>query len=137
MGIEKDIERLFASVLEKYRGNKAAAAASLDINAVTFWGWATGKRKPPAALCKAIDMAGGILLIPGDSAPILQDNEEELVRLREKVDSLTRENSLLNKLVNKYEADEREKNEAPQEAGREERSASTANIEVGHSARIG
>ena len=35
MGIEKDIERLFASVLEKYRGNKAAAAASLDINAVT------------------------------------------------------------------------------------------------------
>ena len=28
MGIEKDIERLFASVLEKYRGNKAAAPRS-------------------------------------------------------------------------------------------------------------
>ena len=117
MGIEQDIERLFASVLEKYRGNKAAVAASLDINAVTFWGWATGKRKPPAALCKAIDKAGGILLIPGEPAPVRQENEEELVRLRDKIDSLTRENALLHKLVNKYEAEEHEKKEA-QEGGR-------------------
>lgn len=112
MGIEKDIERLFASVLEKYRGNKAAAAASLDTNAVTFWGWASGKRKPPAALCKAIDMAGGVLLIPGEPAPARQENEEEILRLREKIDSLTRENALLNKLVSKYEAEEHEKKEA-------------------------
>lgn len=121
MGIEKDIERLFASVLEKYRGNKAAAAASLDINAVTFWGWATGKRKPPSALCKAIDMAGGVLLIPGEPAPIRQGNEEELTRLRDKVDSLTRENALLHKLVNKYEVEEHEKKEDTENQGADTR----------------
>lgn len=126
MGIEKDIEQLFAMVLKKHHGNKAAAAGSLDINTVTFWGWATGKRKPPAALCKAIDNAGGKLLLPGEPEPPAREDrdvesvrsqeaefarlrEAELARLRERVESLTRENVLLHKLVNKYEDDEVEK----------------------------
>lgn len=126
MGIEKDIQRLFAGVLEKCGGNKAAAAASLNVNAVTFWGWATGKRKPPKALCAAIDSAGGKLLMPGEMPPASPDKVKDVEDLRREIAFLTRENELLSRLVDKYTADEREKNEDPQEEGRERRPASAS-----------
>lgn len=134
MGIEKDIQSLFAGVLEKYGGNKAAAAESLGVNPVTFWHWVTKTRKLPSTLCKAIDNAGGSLLFPGESPPSSLDNERELEVLRREIAFLTRENELLTRLVDKYTADEREKNEAPQEAGRKGRPASTADIGVGRPA---
>jgi len=128
MGIEKDLQRLFQGALSKHGGNKAAVAEILDVNPVTFWGWATGKRKPLSqSLCKAIDNAGGVLLIPGEPTPARQNSEDELTYLRDKVESLSRENAVLHKLVNKYEeAEEREKNEVPQEEGRTTRPASIA-----------
>ena len=112
MGIENDIQRLFAGVLDEHGGNKAAAAASLDVNAVTFWGWTTGKRKPPSALCKAIDSAGGKLLLPGEFPPASPDQSRDIESLKKEIGFLTRENALLTKLVNKYDAEEREKKEA-------------------------
>lgn len=69
MGIENDIQKLFSKVVDKYNGNKAAAAESLGVNPVTFWGWVTGKRSLNPVLCGAIDKAGGILLVPGASPP--------------------------------------------------------------------
>ena len=69
MGIENDIQKLFSKVVDKYDGNKAAAAESLGVNTVTFWGWVTGKRSLNSVLCGAIDKAGGILLVPGAPPP--------------------------------------------------------------------
>ena len=37
------------------------------MNNVTFWGWISGKRSLNPVLCGAIDKAGGILLIPGET----------------------------------------------------------------------
>ena len=69
MGIEESIKELFNRLIAQYGGNKAAAAASIGVNPVTFWGWVKSKRSLNPALCQAIDRAGGILLIPGDSVP--------------------------------------------------------------------
>lgn len=116
MKTEENIKRLFAKVLEEHGNNKSAAAASLETNPVTFWGWVTGKRGLNKALCSAIDKAGGKLFLPGEDAPLSarQGSEREIERLREKADALARENALLHKLVKKYEADEHEKNKHPQ-----------------------
>jgi hypothetical protein len=111
MGIEEDIKSLFKEVLVKHGGNKAAAARSLDTNSVTFWGWVTAERKPPAALCRAIDKAGAKLVWTGEDVFTLSAKDQEIKKLQEKIESLSRENDLLNKLVRKYEADEHEKNE--------------------------
>jgi len=134
MGIEKDIQRLFQGVLDKYDGNKAAAAASIDVNPVTFWHWVTKTRKMPSTLCKAIDSAGGKLFLPGEQPPTSPEQERDIEALKKEIAFLTRENELLTRLVDKYTADEREKNEAPQEEGRERRPASTANIGMDHPA---
>lgn len=77
---------------------------------------------------------GGRIVWPGEDSPPSQDRDHAIERLRDKVEALTRENIVLHKLVNKYEAEEREKNEDPQEEGRERRPASTADIGVDHSA---
>lgn len=69
MGIEHDIQRLLANVLKEFNGNSAAAAASLGVNPVTFWGWMQGTRRPARVLYEAIDKAGGVLLIPGEPRP--------------------------------------------------------------------
>lgn len=45
MKIEEKIQMLFTQVIEKYGGNKKAAADSLGINAVTFWGWVKGRAR--------------------------------------------------------------------------------------------
>ena len=117
MTIENDIQRLFEMVLQKYGGNKAAAAASLNTNAVTFWHWVSGTRKLPSTLCKAIDNAGGRLLLPGENAPLSTEQDREVERLREKIEHLTKENALLTKLLSKYEAEEQEKKGAPGTGG--------------------
>ena len=117
MKIEESIKRLFANVLEEYGNNKSAAAASLEANPVTFWGWVTGKRGLNKALCSAIDKAGGKLLLPGEDTSFSsgQDSAREIEKLREKTESLARENALLYKLVSRYEADERKKKEGSKE----------------------
>ena len=69
MGIEESILALFKQLIAQHGGNKAAAAASIGVNSVTFWGWVKSKRGLNRALCQASDRAGGILLIPGDSVP--------------------------------------------------------------------
>lgn len=78
MGIENDIQKLFSKILEQYGGNKSAAAEALGVNNVTFWGWVTGKRSLNSVLCGAIDKAGGILLVPGETArPVPQQPKTE------------------------------------------------------------
>ena len=69
MGIEESIKELFNRLIAQHSGNNAAAAASIGVNPVTFWGWMNNKRGLNHTLCQAIDRAGGILLIPGDSVP--------------------------------------------------------------------
>lgn len=127
MGIEADIQRLFAKVLQKYGGNKAAAAASLDVNNVTFWGWVTGKRQINPALCKAIDRAGGVLLLPGERTQTSAKSDDDLEKMRERVAVLEHEISLmerertalneandaLKKLVSQLENDSAEKKLLP------------------------
>lgn len=46
MGFKEDITHIFSEVLRQHGGNKAAAAESLGVNTVTFWGWVEGKRTP-------------------------------------------------------------------------------------------
>lgn len=70
MGIEESIMELFNRLIVQHDGNKAAAAAAIGVNPVTFWGWVRSKRGLNSTLCQAIDRAGGILLIPGDSVPV-------------------------------------------------------------------
>lgn len=69
MGMAESISKLFMQLVERHGGNKADAARSLGVDPTTFWNWASGKRSFNPALCQAIDRAGGILLIPGDSVP--------------------------------------------------------------------
>ncbi len=69
MGMAESISKLFMQLVERHGGNKANAARSLGVDPTTFWNWASGKRSFNPALCQAIDRAGGILLIPGDSVP--------------------------------------------------------------------
>lgn len=61
MKIEEKIQRLFTQVIEKYGGNKKAAADSLGINAVTFWGWVKSGRGMTMIrpLLNAVERAGG------------------------------------------------------------------------------
>ena len=106
MGIENDIQRLFQGVLDEHNGNKAAAAASLNVNAVTFWHWVTKTRKMPSTLCKAIDSAGGKLLLPGEAMPTSLDQDAKVESLLKEINSLIRErdalldgNNALKKLV--------------------------------------
>lgn len=96
MGIEKDIIRLFQKVIDEY-GSARQAAAHLDTNNVTLWNWVTGKRSLNPALCKAIDKAGGILLIPGERMPEgegvpqrIAQLEDENAALKQEVESLKR-----------------------------------------------
>jgi len=138
MGIEKDIQRLFSGVIERHGGNKAAAAASIDVNPVTFWHWVSQTRKFPSTLCKAIDSAGGRLLIPGEAPPVIPEQNSEIEALRKEIDFLTRENGLLRenvrltKMVSEYEAgEEREKKKAPQ-ASVSGRSAQPVGNEAGY-----
>jgi len=64
MKSEERIKQLFQKVLDDHGGNKAAAAASLDTNHVTFWGWVQGKRGLSKALLNAIDKAGAQITFP-------------------------------------------------------------------------
>lgn len=54
---------------------------------------------------------GGRIVWPGEDSPPSWEHAREIERLREKVESLTKENIVLHKLVNKYEAEEHEKKE--------------------------
>lgn len=67
MSIQADIQKLFEKVLQEHGGNKAAAAASLGVNPVTFWGWVKGNRKKNEVIFDAIDRAGGKLICPGEA----------------------------------------------------------------------
>ena len=123
MGFEEDLQRLFARIIEQNGGNNAKAAESLQINKITFWGWTVGNRKRNETLYKAIDAAGGKLLVPGDALPpypsgttSTDTQDSEIVQLREKVASLTRENELLRKLVNLYEGKQERKSIPPPQA---------------------
>ena len=89
MGIENDIQKLFSKILEQYGGNKSAAAEALGVNNVTFWGWVTGKRSLNPVLCGAIDKAGGILLIPGESLHTTSMHQpESSVQLNKRIEEL-------------------------------------------------
>ena len=98
MGIAQDILTLFQGVIDSYDGSCRAAAANLGINNVTLWNWVTGKRSLNDTLCKAIDRAGGVLLLPGDArsqqggdlSQRLEELEKENMALRERVAELTR-----------------------------------------------
>lgn len=105
MGFQEDLQRLFAYALAQHDGNQAETARALDVNAVTFFGWIKKSRKQGEALYRAIDNAGGRLLVPGDEAPQAQDARmvEEMERLKLHVEYLKRENALLQKLVGRYE----------------------------------
>lgn len=93
MKIEEKIQKLFAQVIEKYDGNKKAAADSLGVNTVTFWGWVKSGRGMTMIrpLLNAIERAGGVLLIPGDHPPQASsvsnlddsDLKKEITRLEE------------------------------------------------------
>ena len=102
MSIHEDIQKLFAQVLREHDGNKAAAARSLGINAVTFWGWIEGSRKQKEIIFDAIERAGGRLVMPGEDKAG-SATEHELAIVRAKAESLARENELLRKLLSKYE----------------------------------
>ena len=75
---------------------------------------------------RLVEGIGGRIVWPGEDSQPSQDRDHAIERLRDKVEALTRENAALHKLVNKYEAEEREKNKAPQEEGRERRPASAS-----------
>lgn len=99
MGIEQDIKKLFSKVLDKYEGNKSAAAENLGVNNVTFWGWITGKRNLNSVLCKAIDNAGGILLIPGEKHEHIASDTDTLreknIELTKRIEELEKEKAAL------------------------------------------
>lgn len=101
MNIEEKIKQLFDQVIEKYNGNKSAAAESLGVNVVTFWGWVKGSRSMNKALLGAIDRAGGILIIPGDPAPGQSMDAEDLIG---KVRELEKQVDELKEYKAKYEA---------------------------------
>ena len=83
MSIEESIKKLFNQLIEQHGGNKAAAAASIGVNPVTFWGWVNSKRGLNPALCQAIDRAGAILLIPGDNLPTAGSTQPQAHRQQE------------------------------------------------------
>ena len=59
MSFKQDIQEVFKKVLARHGGVKRAAAASLGVNVVTFWGWIQGTRTPNVeTLSKAMDMLG-------------------------------------------------------------------------------
>ena len=83
MGMAESISKLFMQLVERHDGNKANAARSLGVDPTTFWNWASGKRSFNPALCQAIDRAGGILLIPGDSVPVAGSTQPQAHGQRE------------------------------------------------------
>lgn len=61
------------------------------------------------------EWVGARILWPGESSVVPSaGNEREIERLLDKIQVLSRENALLNKLVAKYEDEERIKKEAPE-----------------------
>lgn len=82
MSIQADIQKLFGKVLQEHGGNKAAAAASLGVNPVTFWGWVKGNRKKNEVIFDAIDRAGGKLICPSETSAFTSA-PYELDQLRE------------------------------------------------------
>ena len=66
MSFEKDIQEIFQEILNQHGGNKAAAAESLGVNSVTFWGWLEGKRvHNMKALYPAMEKIGARIVFPG------------------------------------------------------------------------
>ena len=105
MGIENDIEKLFSKVVDNYDGNKAAAAEALGVNTVTFWGWVTGKRSLNSVLCGAIDKAGGILLVPGESNsdPTSSNTAQNVQNFTKQIEELEKQVEELKIYKNKWE----------------------------------
>lgn len=67
MGYLDDIQKILKQVLERHNGNKAAAAASLGVNSVTFWGWIEGTRIPTTqALAPLMDKLNASVLLPDE-----------------------------------------------------------------------
>ena len=94
MGFKEDITHIFSEVLRQHGGNKAAAAESLGVNTVTFWGWVEGKRTPNTeALAPLLDKVGARLILPGETIEnqvVSQSKnaglEAEVARLRRKLE---------------------------------------------------
>lgn len=106
MSIKNDISSLFAQILAEHDGNKAAAAASLDVNTVTFWHWMNGTRNPAESLFKAIDKAGGKLIGPGISEHKTDKSDvTKIAELKKEITALQRallERDLQIKELEKY-----------------------------------
>ena len=137
--MKEDIIGILVEYRDKiHEGNTDRAAKALGVNVPTLWRWINGKNVPKVqSLSTAFDTLDARIVLPGkeELSPHARDFEMEL--LKKDVAGLKEQNALLRELLKKYkEAEEAltlEKNETPQEAGHEGRSASTADHTMGHS----